>query len=82
MYHMGKFTKVQLNPRNLLEALTELRRRRDIRPNDDFLAQVSHSTKGFLCYDPKKIFLSWLTWTTSYVEVALRAASTGSLASS
>ena len=45
MYHMGKFTKVHINTRNLLEALTELRRRRDIRPNDDFLAQVSHFTK-------------------------------------
>ena len=40
MHYMGQFTKVHINRRNLLEALTELRRRRDIRPNDDFLAQV------------------------------------------
>ena len=42
---MGQFTKGHIYPRNLLEALTELRRRRDIRPNDDFLAQVSHFIK-------------------------------------
>ena len=42
---MGQFTKVHMYARNLLEALTELRRRRDIRPNDDFLAQVSHFIK-------------------------------------
>ena len=45
MFHMGQLTKVHIISRNLLEALTELRRRRDIRPNDDFLAQVSHFTK-------------------------------------
>ena len=50
MYHMGKFTKVHINTRNLLEALTELRRRRDIRPNDDFLAQVKPLKKDVLLH--------------------------------
>ena len=41
--HLNKsvtIRRLSWSNRNLLEALTDLRRRRDVRPNDDFLAQV------------------------------------------